>query len=454
MFGGYPREQSFEELRLRHYELAAAGNSQQAIQEAQMWFNNAEQQIRTALNDVEGAIKFLINGENEHPNRIDICKSKASAPALSVGPQQLSQGFGQPSSTSNAPSFSVGEQSRPFGQSRTNIGLGQPSTIGSGPSPFGQSTARPSSFGQPSQLRPPQTSIGQPSVSFGQTSLQAPPFGKVTNPVSTFGQTSVPTSGLGQPSSNQLSAPSVFGQKAAPAFGAPSVLGSNTQSPFGQLPAQTQPGTFAQPAAPPQPSAFGQPATAPTNLFGQPSQPTINSGSGPTPSTAANSFGNHAASQPISSFRQPAASANPFGQPSAQVSSALTQPTNSLSSGFGQGASSSSAVGANQGAALRSADGNTQVSVTRDAQGQLQTWRGMRVTYVDNEPCIRAGDGAWEKISFPDGPPDLKKAAELPDSAYDQGTIDSYQNMRQHGIFKDGIMPTLAPKRIWCRWDF
>ena len=31
LFGGYPREQSYEEMRLRHLEAAAAGRSQQAV---------------------------------------------------------------------------------------------------------------------------------------------------------------------------------------------------------------------------------------------------------------------------------------------------------------------------------------------------------------------------------------------------------------------------------------
>ncbi|KAL8831234.1 MAG: hypothetical protein Q9191_000981 [Dirinaria sp. TL-2023a] len=456
LFGGYPREQSFEELRLRHYELAATGNAQQAVQEAQGWFNSAEQQIRTALNDVEGAIKFMINGENEHPNRIDICKSKGGAHPVSVGSQSLSQGSGQPSSTLNKPGLSTGEQSTPFGQPRTSIGFGQPSTIGSRPSPFGQpvpASSNPSSFGQPTQLGQSQATFGQPSASFGQTSAQAPAFGKASNPLSTFGQTSVPTSGFSQTSMGQPSAPPLFAQRPTPAFGTPSTLASNQKSPFGQLPTQTQTSTFGQPAAPSQPTGFGQPSTATANPFGQPSQPARNSSSGTT-STAANPFGKPATSQPISTFGQSATSANSLGQASTQAPSAMMQPTNGPGNEFGQRAAPSSAMGAKQGAALQSTNGNAQVPATRDAQGKLQTWRGMPITYIDNEPCFRAGDGAWEKVSFPDGPPVLSKAIEVPDSAYDQRTIDSYQHMRQHGMFKDGIMPTLAPKRAWCKWDF
>ena len=131
----------------------------------------------------------------------------------------------------------------------------------------------------------------------------------------------------------------------------------------------------------------------------------------------------------------------------------MTQATNRPESGFGRSAHFS-AVGANQGAVLQPTNGDAQVPATRDAQGKLKTWRGMGITYVDDEPCIRATDGAWEKISFPDGPPPLAKAIEVLDSAYDQGTIDSYQHMREHETFKDGIMPSLAPKKAWCKWDF
>jgi len=49
--------------------LAAQGNHQQAIQEAQTLVNNAEQQMQNVLNDVDGAIKYVIDGENRHHER-------------------------------------------------------------------------------------------------------------------------------------------------------------------------------------------------------------------------------------------------------------------------------------------------------------------------------------------------------------------------------------------------
>ena len=86
--------------------------------------------------------------------------------------------------------------------------------------------------------------------------------------------------------------------------------------------------------------------------------------------------------------------------------------------------------------------------------GRLTTWKGKPVDYIDDVPCIKSPDGGYEKVLFPNGPPPLTKSAELPDEQYDEGTKESYRFMRTKGVFKDGIMPNLPPKRIWCKWDF
>ena len=488
LFGGYPREQSFEELRLRHYELAAAGNPQQAVQEAQAWFNNAEQQIRTALDDVEGAIKYMINGENEHPNRFDICKAKGgnlnNNPQGLVGSQPSGPAFGQPSSALAAPKASFAGPATSFTQPTGTLGFGQPSALGSQPPSFGQqagSSGQSSGFGPPTQLGRPTTSFGQPSSRFGHSSAQAPAFGKPSNPTSAFGQPSVPTPAFGKQSFGQPSAPSAFGQKpAATAFGAPSALGSKQQSAFSQPSAPqksafgqqssgiSQPSAFGKPSSAPtnpfgqpsqtsvpsQPTAFGNPSSASSNLFGQPRQPAATSAFGQATPVAANPFSRPSANQSTSAFGQPSTSGNPYDHSLTQPPKASVQKFTQPTSGFGGPSASSMSTAVSQSANVPAASKRVQVSATRDAQGKLRTWKGNPVTYVDNEPCTKGRDGAWEKICFPDGPPALVKAVELADEAYDESTKENYTFMRTHGVFKDGLMPTLPPKREWCNWDF
>lgn len=96
----------------------------------------------------------------------------------------------------------------------------------------------------------------------------------------------------------------------------------------------------------------------------------------------------------------------------------------------------------------------TQIPATRDGAGKLRTWNGKPVEYVGDTPCFKGNGGILEKVCFPDGPPTLTKAAELPDAMYDEITKESYMFMKTHGSFRDGMMPSLPPKRAWCSWDF
>lgn len=90
LFGGPQREQSMEEMRLHHYELAAAGNMNQAIQEAQALWQESVNQMDSALNDLNGAVKYIIDGENDHPNRNDITSGAQGSSAAQPS------AFGQP----------------------------------------------------------------------------------------------------------------------------------------------------------------------------------------------------------------------------------------------------------------------------------------------------------------------------------------------------------------------
>lgn len=253
VFGGYPREQSFEELRIRHYELAAQGNQQQAIQEAQTLVENAEQQMQAVLDDVDGAIRYVIGGENEHPNRIDVTHAKGVLPASGQTSAPIT--FARPS----APAFA--QSSAPT-------------------SSFGQA----SSFGQPATLGRPTTSFGQPPSSFGQSSIPTPVFGQpaATQPLNPFGQSSA------------SSQPSSFSQTSDP--GQPSS--------FAQAPAPPQTGIFGRTAAP---SSFGQSTTTagagqipapPSKAFGQPNASSTAGAIGQPPTTAARPFGQNSKARP------------------------------------------------------------------------------------------------------------------------------------------------------------
>ncbi|KAL9118084.1 MAG: hypothetical protein Q9187_005373 [Circinaria calcarea] len=389
LFGGLPREQSFEELRLRHYELAAAGNQQQAIQEAQVLVSNAEQQMQTVLRDVDGAIKYIIDGEKEHPNRLDVVQAKGTGIAQAKPSSTIQQpptSFGQPS-TFGKPTGLVGLENTAFGQPSTfgqptqpTNPFTQPSNTGKATGTFGQQTP---AFGQPAPLGRPTTGFGQASSTFGQPSnLNAPAFGQPSNP-STFGQPS-------NPFARAPSGPKSFINQPVPAS-TTSAQGANVAAPSNP---------FGQPKVP-QPSTFGQPTQPSAGVFGKPTNSPA-----PTP------------------FGQPPAAPKPFNQaPPPAPGGMLGKPIDAS---------------------------NTR----RDGNNRLTMWKGQPVTYIDNEPCYRRADGSWEKIWFPNGAPVWKKPPDLPDDTYDEATKASYLYMREHGTFKDGVMPELPPKREWCRWDF
>ncbi|KAF5601511.1 nucleoporin NUP42 [Fusarium pseudocircinatum] len=330
LFGGYPREQSFEELRLHFMMGKASGNEQQALNEAQELYAQAQQQMQTALRDVKGAIQFI--GTQGAPFGEFLVGKRPKSTIADTGAQPTPFG-----SNNNA--------SSPFGGGASAGGsaFGQPSTLGAKPSAFGAP-----SFGQPSQPAQGGGSVfGQPSQTsaFGQPSQLGQPasaFGKPAQ-TSTFGQPSQPGSAFGQPSALGAK-PNPFG---TPAFGQPSQ--PNTQgSVFGQ-PSQpnTQGSAFGQPSQiNAQGSAFGQasqlgqkpsPFGAPsgTNNSSSPFGAVANNNSAP----AANPFGapggSATTSQPANPFgsnsnNQNNAPANPFGQPSqpAQGSSPFGQPSN------------------------------------------------------------------------------------------------------------------------------
>ncbi|OHF02024.1 hypothetical protein CORC01_02603 [Colletotrichum orchidophilum] len=562
LFGGNLREQSFEEMRLVHMMAAASGNPQQALNQAQELYQQAQQQMKTAVGNLDGAIQFIISAEQTHPNRIDLCK-QGTLPGGTTGEfavgKRAASSLGQqnpfssntPAATSN-PFSSNNQQTSAFGGGGLSSGsaFGQPAALGQRPNPFGTPA-----FGQTSQPSQPSSTFGQPSKptsAFGAPSSSAPAFGQTSQPTSAFGQASAlggGTSAFGQASAlgqkpNPFGAPA-FGQPAQPAtggggsaFGQPSQLGGggsafgqasalgqkpnpfggaasgaspfasaggsgNITSSFGQAsqntassspfaqpaqnatqnanpfgaPAQPTASPFGQPAQPATTSAFGQASqTASSNPFGQPSQaqPAASNPFGAKPDAQPSAFGQPSmgaqptqSAQPASAFGQPAQlgqKPNPFGQNNA---SPFSQPAGGLGAGgsapnpFGSQTAAPAAPVAQQAAAPGSGPyppGSSRqhppVSSysSKGMDGRLSNWKGKPVTYQGNLPGIRAFNGAWTRIWFPDGPPNYYKDTELPDELYDDKSKQQWQAFTQTGKF-EGLMPEVPPKREFCLWD-
>ncbi|OJD13640.1 hypothetical protein AJ78_05921 [Emergomyces pasteurianus Ep9510] len=236
LFGGPQREQSFEEMRALHYAAAAAGNAQQAVQDAMKLYAETEAQIQAILNDTEGAVRYIIQGENTHPNRIDIIEGK-------TGPMPTP--FAQPTAFSQPSTSPTAMTTSPFGQPS---GLGQ----AAGPSPF----AQPSALGQQSAFGKP--ALGQ-TTPFGQPSAMGS-----TQAASPFGQPSTSASGFGQSPFTQAA-----NTQATTPFGGKPII----SSPFAQILPQNQQqqqNPFGQPSTQPPSQPFGQPQPQQQNPFGQP----------------------------------------------------------------------------------------------------------------------------------------------------------------------------------------
>ncbi|KAH7322820.1 hypothetical protein B0I35DRAFT_188639 [Stachybotrys elegans] len=364
LFGGYPREQSFEEVRLHYMMGKASGNEQQALNEAQHLYQNAEEQMQNALRNLNQAAQFIADGENRHPNRLDICQQGTQGapfgefavgkhPLPSAAPAQNNP-FGAPS----APSAFGGAPA-------SGSAFGQPSALGQRPNPFGTPA-----FGQPSQPG------GQQPSAFGQPAQGSSPFGQAPQTTTAFGQPSTlgakpnpfGAPAFGQPS-QPAAQPSPFGQPSQPSaqgstFGQPSQLGAQGSA-FGQPSALGQkPNPFGAPAASTA-SPFGAPsapagaAPAAANPFGAPSANTANpfgSGGGATTNNA-NPFGS-----PANAASNAAPAANPFGSNAPQNNNQSPFGGNA----FGQNTQSSSPFG-QAGASTASPFANANQNTTPSA---------------------------------------------------------------------------------------
>ncbi|KAL2868615.1 FG-nucleoporin nup42 [Aspergillus lucknowensis] len=395
LFGGPQRELSFEELRLRHYEAAAFGNPGPAIQEAETLYREAVNQMEVVLKNLDAAVRYINDGANEHPNRIDITNGSTGT-STGQGPPA----FGQQTPTFSAPGFPQQAPREPsFGQSSfiqpspgQTSGFGQPSALGAA-SGFGKPSFGQSSFGQPSFGQP---SFGQPSSlgasPFGQASGTATPFSQISS------QTQAPSSGFGQPSPFSQ-AGSGFGQPTmTPAttsgFGTPSVTGN----PFGRAP------------------AFGSSPPFPPGV----KPPTL-------PPFPGLSTGN--VSQPA-----PTTSSAPAGTgPGAILKIENSSDLNPIPALSGE-------------------------TVRDPLSKKLLRWKGQPVKYIDGAPCyLHPQDQKTAvRIFFPDGPPDeasLRDAHANPED-YTSEVTEQYEFFAKNGYFKDGVIPSVPPETKWVSFDF
>lgn len=449
LFGGAHRERSMEEMRLRHYELAAAGNLNEAVQEASALWQECVQQMEISLNDLNGAVKYVVDGRNEHPNRLDIIEGKTET-SMSQAPAPFGQPspFGQQNAAPAPAPGAFGAPSSTFGQAS---GLGQAAGFGRAsapaqPSGMGQSTA----FGQTSALGG--SAFGQTSILGGQSAFNKTPFGQPApsqpgvNP-SPFGKPSVPggAAPFGAPSAASPFTQLGQNQPAAGGFG--QSAGQAAPSPFGQATAQPAPSPFGQPAA--NPSPFGQPsAPVGASPFGQPSVPAAAAPFG-APSTVS-PFTQVSQNQPAAGgFGQPAAqpAPSPFGQPAVQG-----VPVQTTNAGPRAYIKIDNPQDLNP---LPQLEGETRHNPSTK---QLVMWKGRPVKYINEHPCyLHPQDNkTFVRVSFPNGPPDpasLKDAHGKPEE-YTPEVTEAYQFFLQNGYFKDGNIPAVPPKQEWLSFDF
>ncbi|KAK6950549.1 hypothetical protein Daesc_008877 [Daldinia eschscholtzii] len=459
LFGGYPREQSPEEVMLY---VRGSSNQQQAMSEIATLIQQAEQQNQTALSNLDGAIQFILSAENTHPNRIDICKQSNSQSntsgifARDTAPGSQT-GFSNPLASNPFPSTPQSNiQSNPFGGGTP--AFGQPSALGQKPNPFGAASSTPA-FGQPSAL-------GASKPVFGQSS-------QMGSGAPAFGQPSV----LGQkpnPFTTNTSGPTGFGQTTQSAFGQPSTLGQKP-NPFGAPAPSPAPNPFSSGTSTSAPNPFGQQPTA--NPFLQtvmaPSSDQQMDTSAPTPAVS-NPFNQ---SQSNSAFAPP--TTNPFA---AQKPSPFAPPPNNP---FAQAQTQSQTQSQPQTQAQAAPTASTspyapsstkqhpppESYISKAANGRIISFNGQPVIYkwkVDEKyqdampqdggtyhpaPGVQNPDGSWRKIFFPSGPPGYNKDTEPDLAMYTASIKAAYAAMAATGRF-EGDMPEVPPLREDCVWNF
>ncbi|KAK4120543.1 hypothetical protein N657DRAFT_649043 [Parathielavia appendiculata] len=476
LWGGYPREQSFEEIRLHFMSAVTAGNPQGALNAIQELQQNIQQQIQHTVNNIPMAIQYIVEAGNKHPNRIDRCKEATGG----AGPGGAFGSRANAFQTTAPPSNPFGSPTAPQTTAST---FGQAAALSQKPSPFGAAAfgqaAQPAApaFGQPATLGGT-TAFGNPAQTtsaFGQTStlgakpnpFAAPALAQPAQPAgSAFGHSAFAQRATLGTKPNPFGAPSggsAFAAATQPApatspFGQPAQQAHNT-SPFGQ-PASDQPASnpFGQPATAQAASPFRQPATAAGATWPQ-QNPAVNPFGAPAAATApANPFGQPATTTP---FAAPTAATtttsgpNPFGQPTTAVPTS-TAAAAAVSHGSGSGPGSGPY---SPGATRQHPDISTYSSHNSDQT--LRMFKGKPVMYVapkDGQkpvPMIRNFDGSMVRVWMPNGPPLYTDQTEAEPAKYeDPSVMQQWKAFVETGQFAGGAMPEVPPKREFCMWDF
>jgi nucleoporin NUP42 len=471
--------------------------------------------MQATLDDIDGAVEYIISAENKHPNRLDIVGSPSSAAppnknvfargqdSISISIQQPKSGtFGAPSQPAALAAFGVP------GSRATNGAFGQPSQPG-GQNAFG-APSQPSNGGAFGQG----TGSGQNTNPFGTPSGLSQ-SGAVSQPPQRggFGAPSQPSSSnaFGAPSqtvtSNPFGAPSqpvknAFGGVASIPFGAPSPARPN---PFAAPSQPAAPNMFGAPSQPAAPGTFGAPSrTATSNPFATQSQPAKNvfggvsstpfgapsparpnpfaSGQPPlSPSPLGAQSGGTASSNPFGATSQPPPT-NPFGQASSASASATIAATNPFANpqmkapgatgvfggpSNGQASTNGNAFGSPQTApTIPGSDMSISAieeelsrhpplsSYATHVNGRLTVWKGRRVEYRKEIPGYIADDHGWIRIWYPNGPPPPNLDVQMADDTYDNATRLAYLHKRRTGRYPAGVaIPFLPPKQAWIQYD-
>lgn len=478
-------------MRLLHYMGVASGNPQQAVEEANKLFRASEDQIRTAVDNIDDAMKF-ISESKESPTRIGICQTSTGVDGgflshslepgmgLSTSNQNGQNQFGLSFQTQAPSSFGVSSQpgtTSQFGapsQPGPLNRFGAPSVIGQNPNPFAPANSKPSEspfgayststnafnsaqatpsnpFNVPSQppANIPGNPFGAPSEQFSTPSnnpaflglnTQKPPipFGapSVTpaNPFQSSGATSTP---FDTPAA--IANPFQTGAKSPNPFGAPTALANPFQT-------NNKPATvFGAPSASVNPfqTSQAQP-TPPSANFSQTSQSNISAHLSTEPNH--NPFQAQKASQVVNPFQ--ASSSIQLGNPFATTVNTVGNHSNGPQPAVG-GLSKPESTGSWK----KQADLASYSTKNENGKG-LSTFKGRRVVYRADEPGFEIG-GRWLRIWCPKGIPSQAAGTELDPASYNDKDVEAaYMHLHDYGVFQGGIMPQVPPKIAWCKFDF
>lgn len=403
----------------------------QAIQEAQKLHEETTHQIQVILNDLNGAVKYILDGQNEHPNRIDIAEGRSS----------VQPSFGQqPIAPPSAPAFGKPSSFGGSSQATSTPAFGQPSLPGPNqpafgkPSGLGTSMAGPT-FGKPAMLGSAQPAFGR--VGFGQPSFGQPGFGQP----SAIGGSGFANASAGPSPFSQATQPNSFAQGNTSAFGQPSA-----PSPFGQAPSQVTASPFSQTNA--------QPAL--TTGFGQP--PSTGSPFAQTSQTSSFAQTQPSSANPFSQAQTISSTPSVFGQPTATAPSITTtgqQPKTTDVHRASLGPKPIIKIDLGELNPIPDLTGET----TRDPlTRRLTKWKGRPVQYKDETPqYLHPSDNkTWVHIFFPDGPPEVASLRDAgdKDENYTPDITEQYEHFVRSGFFKDDIIPKVPPKTEWVSFDF